>query len=108
MGNRAVYNNQSLMIYITGEHARLLCARRALSVDVYIGHELVGPGLCNVALTTDAARLLLDQLQGERGSIQAVRSALHAAHPEMAGARNRRRDERRKRAKRALSTDVPD
>lgn len=106
MGAKAVYNNQSIMIYITGEHSRALLQNGSLILESYIGSQLISSAGCYVELAPEILTEFTKVRQAEVNAIQAVKDQLHAAHPEMANARNKRRLERRKRAKRTFGPDV--
>jgi hypothetical protein len=107
MGAKAVYNNQSVMIYITGADVDQLLKELLLWVPVYIGKTPVPPLELAVHVPNDFRGVIAHALEGERGSIERVRSQLYAAHPEIAKGASRRREERRQRAKRTHSPDVP-
>ncbi len=108
MGAKAVYNNQSVMIYITGADADLLLDRPFLHVQLFLG-KVALPGATVVVFVADETRTIIrDQVKAERDAIQAVKDQLKAVNPAAASNPSRRRDERRKRAKRAHSADVPD
>src|SRR5512139_3134439 len=107
MGAKAVYNNQSVMIYITGEHARRLLEHGSVICESYIGTHQYSQSGCWVELEAGVREHFLLQFQAERGAQAAIRERLRADYPELASSKSRRRAERRKRAKRALSTDDP-
>lgn len=108
MGAKAVYNNQSIMIYVTGEHSRALLQNGSLILECYIGTQLISSAGCYVELAPEIVTEFDKVRQAEVSAIQVIKDQLHAAHPETSGARNRRRLERRKRAKRTIGPDVPD
>ncbi len=108
MGAKAVYNNQSVMIYITGQEAAALLQNGSLILSCFIGSEYLSHAGCYVELAPEIVTEYSKQRQAEMDAIGAVRAQLQAAHPEMAKAASRRRDERRKRAKRTHSPDELD
>ncbi len=106
MGAKAVYNNQSVMIYITGPEAAALLKDGALIMPCYIGSEYAAPSACYVELAPEIVIKYNKQRQAEIDAIQAVKDQLRAVNPDAAANPSRQRERKRKRAKRITSPDV--
>lgn len=108
MGAKAVYNNQSVMIYITAEHARSLLANGALIMECYIGPHLISPVGCYVELSPEVITEYQKIRTMEVDAIQAVKDQLKASNPRAASNPSQRRERKRRSAHRTTSANVHD